>query len=91
MRRRSYLCEVIQVLLSAAVIVLTVVLFFRADQLSVLFPVAFGLAAVLSLFYAFEGVLYNRDRVVKKGRLAAFILIGLVLAFITVIAARTVL
>ncbi|MBQ6679159.1 MAG: hypothetical protein IJM76_03980 [Lachnospiraceae bacterium] len=91
MRRRSYLCEVIQVLLSAAVIVLTVVLFFRADQLSVLFPVVFGLAAVLSLFYAFEGVLYNRDRVVKKGRLAAFILIGLVLAFITVIAARTVL
>ena len=72
-------------------IVLTVVLFFRADQLSVLFPVVFGLAAVLSLFYAFEGVLYNRDRVVKKGRLAAFILIGLVLAFITVIAARTVL
>ena len=91
MRRRSYLCEVIQVLLSAAGIVLTVVLFFRADQLSVLFPVVFGLAAVLSLFYAFEGVLYNRDRVVKKGRLAAFILIGLVLAFITVIAARTVL
>ena len=91
MRRRSYLCEVIQVLLSAAVIVLTVVLFFRADQLSVLFPVVFGLAAVLSLFYAFEGVLYNRDRVVKKGRLAAFILIGLVLAFITGIAARTVL
>jgi len=91
LRRRSYLCEVIQVLLSAAVIVLTVVLFFRADQLSVLFPVVFGLAAVLSLFYAFEGVLYNRDRVVKKGRLAAFILIGLVLAFITVIAARTVL
>ena len=91
MRRRSYLCEVIQILLCAAVIVLTVVLFFRADQLSVLFPVVFGLAAVLSLFYAFEGVLYNRDRVVKKGRLAAFILIGLVLAFITVIAARTVL
>ena len=51
MRRRSYLCEVIQVLLSAAVIVLTVVLFFRADQLSVLFPVVFGLAAVLSLFF----------------------------------------
>lgn len=91
MRRRSYICEAIQLLLCAAVIVLTVLAFFRADRLSVLFPVVFGLAAVLSLFYAFEGVLYNRDRVVRKGRLIAFILIGLVLAFITVIAARTVL
>ena len=90
MRRRSYICEGIQLILCLAVIVLTVILFFRADTLSILFPVDFGVAAFLSLFYAFDGILYNRDRVVRKGRLIAFILIAVVLALITVIAVRTV-
>ena len=87
MRRRNTEVEIIEILLAAAIIILTVILMFRASSLSPLYPVIFGLAALLSLLYAFEGTLYNKNRVIKKRRLIVFGIISLALIALTVISA----
>ena len=86
-KRRSFEIEVIEILLSVAIIVLTVVLFFKSGELTILFPIEFGLAAVLSILYALEGLLYNRNRVIRKTRLIIFGILAAVLIFFTVVSA----
>ena len=86
-KRRSYEIEILEILLSIAIIVIMVVLFFKSGELSVLFPIEFGLAGMLSLLYALEGVLYNRNRVVRKTRLVVFGILAAVLIFLTVVSA----
>lgn len=88
--RRRYQIEVLEVVLASAIIVLSVILFFNSRELTVLFPIEFGLASVLSVLYALEGILYNRNRVVKKTRLILFGLIAAVLLFFAVISAITI-
>ena len=90
MRRRNYEFEIIEIILAVIIIVLTVVLFFRSAELTILFPVVFALACVLTILYAFEGILYNRNRVVKKSRLIVYGFLALVLGFITYVSIRTV-
>ena len=90
MRRRSYFAEILQCSLCIIIIGLTVFLFIKSETLTVLFPVVFGLGSLLSAFYAFEGVLYNRNRVVRKSRLAVYLVLAAVLALIAYLAARTI-
>ena len=86
-KRRSFEIEVVEILLSVAIIVLMVVLFFKSGELTILFPIEFGLAAVLSALYALEGLLYNRNRVIRKTRLIIFGVLAAVLIFFTVVSA----
>ncbi len=86
-KRRSFEIEIIEILLSVAIVVIMVVLFFKSGELSILFPVEFGLAGLLSLLYAVEGILYNRNRVIRKTRLIIFGILAAVLIFLTVVSA----
>lgn len=85
--RRRYEFEIGQTVLSIAIVVLTVILFFRSAELTVLYPVVFGLSALLSVIYALEGILYNRNRVTKKTRLIVFGAVAAVLLLLTVVSA----
>ena len=76
--------EIIEILLAAAVVVMTIVLLFQAGKRSVLYPLIFGVSALLSFLYAFEGILYNKNRVIRKRRLVIFLVIGAVLVTLTV-------
>lgn len=91
MRRRTYEFEVIQIILSVIVIVATVFLFFKFNTHSILFPIVFSGASLLSLIHAFDGVLYNKNRVIKKSRIAGFIILSLCLAGMTYLTLRVVL
>lgn len=91
MRRRTYEFEVIQIILSVIVLIATIFLFFKFNTHSILFPIVFGAASLLSFIHAFEGVLYNKNRVIKKTRIAGFIILALILAGITYLSARVVL
>ena len=84
MRRRNMEVEIIEILLAAAVVIMTVVLIFQAGKRSVLYPLIFGSAAVLSFLYAFEGIFYNKNRVIRKQRLIIFLVIGAALVTLTV-------
>ena len=86
-KRRSFEIEILEILLSVAIVVIMVVLFFKSDELSILFPIEFGLAGLLSLLYAVEGILYNRNRVIRKTRLIIFGILAAVLIFLTVVSA----
>ena len=90
MRRRNYELEVIEILLAIAVIVLAVILCFKSASLTILYPITFGLAAVLAALYALEGILYNRNRIVKKNRVIVFGILTALLLFLTVFSAITV-
>ncbi len=90
MRRRNVQFEVIQVILSAAVIVLTVFLFFRSEELTILFPMVFGTAALLCLLSALEGTVFNRNRVIRKSRMIVFGILTLVLGVLTYVSFRVV-
>ncbi len=91
MRKRSYQYEILMVVLSAAIIVLTVLLFLRSSELTILFPVVFGLAAVLSVLSALEGIAFNKNRVVSKRRAVIFGVLALLLLVLTVVALKVVL
>ncbi|MBR4768855.1 MAG: hypothetical protein IK088_07755 [Lachnospiraceae bacterium] len=91
MRRRNTEIEIIEILLAAAIVVLTVVLAFRASRLTVLYPIVFGLSAVLSALYALEGVLYNRNRVMKKRRIIVFGIISVLLVALTALSVKAIL
>jgi len=90
LRRRNYELEVIEILLAIAVIVLAVILCFKSASLTILYPITFGLAAVLAALYALEGILYNRNRIVKKNRVIVFGILTALLLFLTVFSAITV-
>ncbi len=89
--RRNYRIEAIQIIMAVAIIVLSVVLFFKSRELSLLFPVVFGLASLLCLIYAVEGIWFNKSRVTRKSRVVVFILLAVILAAICFLSARTVL
>lgn len=91
MRKRNYQFEILQVILSAAVIVLTVVLFFKSNELTILFPVVFGIAALLCLLAALEGTAYNRNRVIRKSRIVLFGILTVILGILTYVSFRVVL
>ena len=90
MRRRNYQFEILQIIFAVAIIVLTVMLFFRSTELSILFPVVFGLAAILSLLCALEGTVYNRNRVIRKSRIVIFGILTVVLALLCYVSIRVV-
>lgn len=90
MRRRNYQFEILEVILSLAVIGLSVVLFFRSSELTLLFPLVFGLAAILSLMAALEGTVFNRNRVIKKSRIVVFGILTVLLAGLAYISYRVV-
>ncbi|MBR6404708.1 MAG: hypothetical protein IKS18_00765 [Lachnospiraceae bacterium] len=90
MRRRNIQFEVFQVILSLGVIGLAVVLFFRSSDLTLLFPLVFGLAALLSLLSALEGTVFNRNRVIKKSRIVVFGILTLVLGGLAYMSYRVV-
>lgn len=91
MKRSNIEIEIIEIFLAIALAVLTVILLFRSSDLTILFPIAFGLGAILSVLYGLEGVLYNKSRVIKPARLIAFSILGALLLFFTVISAITIL
>ena len=72
------------------VIGLAVVLFFRSSDLTLLFPLVFGLAALLSLLSALEGTVFNRNRVIKKSRIVVFGILTLVLGGLAYMSYRVV-
>ena len=90
MRRRNYQFEILEVILSLAVIGLSVVLFFRSSELTLLFPLVFGLAAILSLMSALEGTVFNRNRVIKKSRIVVFGILTILLAGLAYVSYRVV-
>ena len=90
MRRRNYQFEILEIILSLAVIGLSVVLFFRSSELTLLFPLVFGLAAVLSLMAALEGTVFNRNRVIKKSRIVVFGILTVLLAGLAYVSYRVV-
>ncbi len=90
MRRRNYQFEILEVILSIAVIGLSVVLFFRSSELTLLFPLVFGLAAILALMSALDGTVFNRNRVIKKSRIVVFGILTVLLAGLAYISYRVV-
>ena len=88
--RRNYKFETVQILMCIAIIICSILAFFKASELTFLYPVIFGLAAILSGIYALEGILFNRNRVVRKARAIIFITLALFLAAVTFLSARTV-
>ena len=90
MSRRSYRFEALEVILSVILIGMTVVLFLRSSELTFLFPAVFAVAAVLSLLAALEGIVFNRNRVVRKSRAVVFGILTLILIVITYISFRVV-
>ena len=89
--RKRYDFEIIETVLSIAIIIMAIILIFKSAELSVLYPIVFGLSAVLAVLYALEGILYNRNRVVKKTRLlifgitAAILIVLMVVSIITIV------
>jgi len=79
------------VILALSVIALTIVLFMKPDEYTVLYPVVFGLAALTSFVYALEGVLFRKNRMVRKSRGVLFGIAGVVLLMITWLSAKVVL
>ena len=90
MRRRNIQFEVFQVILSLGVIGLAGVVFCRSSDLTLLFPLVFGLAALLSLLSALEGTVFNRNRVIKKSRIVVFGILTLVLGGLAYMSYRVV-
>lgn len=88
--KRKYQFEIISVVLAVAVIVMTVILMFHATEMTILYPLVFGVSALLSIVYALEGILYNRNRVTRRTRVIVFGLIALVLIVLTVLSAITI-
>lgn len=86
MRRRNIEIEIIEVLLASSVVVMTIILLFQTGKRSILYPLIFGVSAVLSFLYAFEGILYNKNRVIRKRRLIIFLAVGAALVALTVFA-----
>lgn len=82
--RRNYRFEILEIILAAAVVLLTAVLFFKAQELSILFPITFGLATLMSFLYVFENYKYNRNRKTRRNRMIAYSIIGLLLLVLTV-------
>lgn len=78
MHKRNFYFEIAQTVLSVAIIVLAALLLFLSETLPMLFPVLFGLAAVLCILYGLEGIAYNQNRVIKKRRLIFFIVLALI-------------
>ena len=79
MRRRNYQYEALEILLALGVIGCSAALFFKARELTVLYPVPFGLAAVLSLLHALEGIFFIQITVVLKILVVVFSLIAVLL------------
>ena len=89
--RRNYRMEAVQVILCISIFVITVILFTKQAELTILYPIVFGLAAILSIVYALEGIVFNKGRVTKKSRFFLFMLAALVMAAFTYFSAKTVL
>ena len=89
--RRNYKIEALQIFMAIAIIALSVVLFFKSTELTILYPVVFGLSSLLSVIYALEGTLFNKTRVVRKSRMAVFLVVAILLAMLSFFSARTVL
>lgn len=79
MRRRNYQYEALEIILALGVIGCSAALFFKARELTVLYPVTFGLAGILSLLHALEGIIFKKITVVRKSRVVIFGLIALAL------------
>jgi len=89
--KRNNGVEAVQVILALAVIALTAVLFVKSSEMTVLFPVVFGLSSLMCFFYALEGIVFNRARMAKKSRSILFGAAGLILAVICWLSAKVVL
>ncbi len=89
--RRNYKMEALQIIMAIAIIASSVVLFFKSTELTILYPVVFGLAALLAFIYGLEGTLFNRSRVVRRSRMVLFFIAALILAGLSFFSARTVL
>ena len=85
--KRRYEFEIAQILLSLVIIVMVIILAFQFSELTILYPIVFGLSAILCVIYALEGILYNRNRVVKRTRVIVFGIVAVILVFFTVISA----
>ena len=88
--RRNYTAEAVEIILALAVIALTVVLFIKSDELTILYPIVFALAAVMCVVYALEGVLFRRNRMVRKSRIILFLIAAAILLLIAWLSLRVV-
>ena len=90
MRRRTYQFEILEIILCLVIVVCTVLLFFKANTLTVLYPVVFGASSLASFLYAFEGIWYNKDRVVRRSRLIIFLSMAVILAGVTYLSVKVI-
>ena len=90
MRRRNYQYEALEIILALGVIGCSIALFFKARELTVLYPATFGLGCILSLLPALEGIIFKKITVVRKSRVVIFGIIALVLLFLTGISLKMV-
>ena len=91
MRRRHYQYEALEILLAVGVIGCSIALFFKARELTVLYPVTFGLASILSLLHALEGGFFQKITVIRKSRAVVFSVIALVLLLLAGISLKMIL
>ncbi len=91
MRRRNYQYEALEIILALGVIGCSIALFFKARELTVLYPVTFGLGSILSLLHALEGIIFKKITVVRKSRVVIFGIITLVLLFLTGVSLKMIL
>jgi len=91
MRRRHYQYEALEIIIAAGVIGCAIALFFKARELTILYPVTFGLAAVISLLHALEGVFFGKIIVIRKSRIVVFSIIAALLLALTGISLKMVL
>lgn len=90
MRKKGFPFELLEIILGIVTIVLTIILFFKSRELTILFPIVFGLGAVLSAIHALEGKLYNQSHVVEKKQMIIYFTISAVLILFMVISILTI-
>lgn len=91
MRRKRFELGVLEAVIAVAVIVMAVLLFLRAEELTILYPIVFGSAAVLAVICLVDAILKNRNHRTRNTRAVLFGIAALALGFMTYLTARVVL
>ena len=88
---RNFRFTILQVICTAGIVVLTILLLFKAVDWPILFVAVFGLATVLSLLYLLETVKYNQSRKNRRKRIMLLTALSIIAGVLTAWSVITVL
>ncbi|MBO7363859.1 MAG: hypothetical protein J6Z23_00950 [Lachnospiraceae bacterium] len=91
MRRRRFELGIVEAVIAVAVIVMSVLLFIRSEELTILYPVVFGSAALLAVICLIDAVIQSRNNHTRNSQAVLFGIAAAALAFMTYLTAKVVL